>query len=521
MKRRDLLKSIPAAGGLSMMLQGIPLSTMASNKFLQALSGAEECKDRVLVLVQLNGGNDGLNTIVPLESLGKLNKVRSNILIPENDLLTVSGLDNFKLHPSLGALKTFFEEGNLSIVNNVGYPDQNFSHFRSTDIWLTASGADKVVDTGWMGRTLDYEFPDYPNAYPNTDMPHPLAIQIGYVVSPGFHGPNGTTAYALNDPDEFYQLVTNTDSTDTTTPYGHELAFIRQTARQTNAYAEEVKLAAETQANLSSLYPADKENELADQLKIVARLIGGGLKTRVYMVNLNGFDNHAGQVIDGDPESGTHAELLSKISVALNAFQDDMRKMGHAERVLSVTFSEFGRRIASNFSLGTDHGAAAPMILLSDGIDGSIFGNTPTIPDNPTGSDNIPMEVDFRSVYGSILKDWFCIDDETVRDILFGDFQTIPLVTGLKEHKASVFDELILFPNPANNTLNLKVAGVAKIVRIEVYSTVGIRVENYGKKSFPSGTSVHELDIKNLQPGPYFLRVADQQNTLVKPFVVY
>lgn len=521
MKRRDLLKSIPATAGLSMMFQGVPLRSMASNKFLQLLGGAEDCADRVLVLIQLNGGNDGLNTIVPMDSYSSLNSARPNVIIPENNLLNVSGLSDYKLHPSLSAFKTFYEDGNLSLINSVGYPDQNFSHFRSTDIWLTASGAEKVVDTGWMGRTLDEQYPDYPASYPNTDMPHPLAIQIGYVVSPGFHGPNGTTAYSLNDPDEFYDLVTNSDTTDTSTPYGHELAYIRQTALQTSAYATEVKNAADSQANLSTLYPPEKENELADQLKIVARLIGGGLKTRMYMVNLNGFDTHAGQVANGDPLSGAHATLLQKLSVAMNAFQDDIRKMGQSERVLSMTFSEFGRRIVSNNSNGTDHGAAAPMMLVSDGIDGSVFGNTPTIPNNPSVYDNIPMEIDFRSVYGSILKDWFCLDEDTVRDILLGDFQTLPLVTGLKEQNTSVFDDLQLYPNPADNALNLKLSGAAKTVRLEVYSTVGVRVANYGKQSFSSGVNTHTLDISALKAGAYFLRVSDNKHTMVKPFVVY
>jgi uncharacterized protein (DUF1501 family) len=522
MKRRNFIKSISATAGASaIMLNGTPLKAMENSPLINLLKSAgSNCEDHVLVMVQLNGGNDGLNTIVPLDQLSNLVKVRNNITIPENKLLSMNGVANNALHPALTGFQTLFNDSKATIVQNVGYPNQDYSHFRSTDIWLTASNADTVLNTGWGGRYFNTDHPLFPEGYPNTENPDPIAIQVGYIASPAFHGPNANFGHTINGLDEFYDLVEDNDSTDTSNPYGHELAFIRRTARQTNAYNERIKSAAESAANISTLYPAEGENELADQLKIVSRCVAGGLKTKMYLVTLGGFDTHALQVDSNDVTQGTHADLLKKIGDALIAFQDDIEKLNVSERVLSMTFSEFGRRITSNGSLGTDHGAAAPVFMVSNGIDAGIIGENPTITGNETSQDNLPMQIDFRSVYGSVLRDWFCVDEETIREVLFGDFPKLRLTaTSIAEKEAGV-DAIVLYPNPVGSRLNVKLAlSTAQKLNFEVYNALGMRVKQFDTKQVSRGEQVLEFEMNGIKSGAYHLRVYGNNVSLSKPFL--
>ncbi|MGB0167010.1 MAG: DUF1501 domain-containing protein [Luteibaculum sp.] len=501
MKRRDFLKTTAGGALSSFMLQGIPVQSMANSKLLQLLAD-EECEDRILVLIQLNGGNDGLHTLIPLDQYDKLQLARPNFVYPENQALPLLGVNDLALHGSMTHLRNLYADGKLTLVQNVGYPNQNFSHFRSTDIWLTASDEDEVLDTGWLGRTMDCKHPDYPTNYPNEDFPDPIGIQTGVFVSPGFLGQNASYGYAIDDPDNFYQLIDDTDNTPTDTPYGHELSFIRQTARQSNAYSQIIVEAAGKQNNLSDLYPAARQNSLADQLKIVARMIGGGLKTRIYMVSLGGFDTHANQIEPGSPTEGLHGELLFKVSEAMNAFQDDIEKMGVSNKVLSMTFSEFGRRIASNGSYGTDHGSAAPLFIMSSGIEGSIIGNNPVIPNTVGPQDNLDMEIDFRSVYATVLRDWFCIPEDKIREILFGDFDILPLqTTGVKSYDSSLA-QIKLFPNPAQNDVFIENDGQA--YKLEIFDARGMRVK--GPLKF-SGNNLQPIDVSPLKSGSYHVKL--------------
>jgi uncharacterized protein (DUF1501 family) len=522
MKRRNFIKSISAGAGASaIMLNGTPLKALENSPLINLLKSAgSNCEDHVLVMVQLNGGNDGLNTIVPLDQLSNLIKVRNNIALPENQLLNLNGVTNNALHPAFTGMQTLFNDSKATIVQNVGYPNQDFSHFRSTDIWLTASDADTVLNTGWGGRYFNTDHPAFPEGYPNTDNPDPIAIQVGYIASPAFHGPNANFGHTINGLDEFYDLVEDNDSTDTSNPYGHELAFIRRTARQTNAYNERIKAAAEAATNLSTLYPTDGENDLADQLKIVSRCIAGGLKTKMYLVTLGGFDTHAQQVDNTDVTAGMHADLLKKVGDALLAFQDDIEKLNVSERVLSLTFSEFGRRITSNGSLGTDHGAAAPLFMISNGIDAGIIGENPIITGNETAQDNLPMQIDFRSVYGSVLRDWFCVDEDTIKDVLFGDFPKLRLTaTSITEKEAGI-DAILLYPNPVASQLSVKIAlQKAQNVSFEVYNALGMRVKVLESQNLGRGEQVVEFNMKGIKSGAYHLRVYGNGISLSKPFL--
>lgn len=516
MKRRHFLKGASAAVAVPVMLSGFPVASMAESPLLKLLAQAQgDCAGRVLVLIQLNGGNDGLNTIVPIDQYSKLAVARQNILIPENKLLPLQNNNSLGFHPSMTGIHQMYGEGMVTVIQNVGYPQQDFSHFRSTDIWLSGSAADVTVPTGWLGRYLQTDYPDFPTGYPNTTTPDPLALQVGYVVSPAFMGTNGTMGMAITDPDDFYQLITDTESTPTDTPRGHELAFLRQTARQTNAYADRIKTAAGLATNLSTLYPTG--NKLADQLKIVAQLIAGGLETKLYMVSLTGFDTHSEQTDANDTTIGTHAKLLKDVSDAVFAFQDDLKLLQVDDRVLGMTFSEFGRRIVSNGSAGTDHGAAAPLFLFGKAFPGKVLGSNPNLPTNPTSNDNLPLEIDYRSVYASILKDWFCVDDTIVDGVLGGDFEYLPLTTGIGELAEQ--PELNIYPNPFTQFTRVHFSSIGEDVGVEVYSNIGKRVKFQEKKYFSAGPAYIDLDGRDLSSGNYFVRLTSKRYSITKPII--
>ncbi|MDH3710905.1 MAG: DUF1501 domain-containing protein, partial [Cyclobacteriaceae bacterium] len=359
MKRRTFFKrSMPLT--LPLWVGGFPINVSGHSLFDSLAATAGET-DRVLVLIQLNGGNDGLNTVIPLDQYQNLSKVRTNVLIPKNQVLSLDG--KLGLHPSMTGMLELSNQDKLCIVQSVGYPNPNLSHFRSTDIWTSASSAEEIVNSGWLGRYLEQKFEGFPEGYPNEEMPDPLSLTIGPIVSTTCQGPVNNMGMAITSTEAFSQLLTGGVDEAPDTPAGHELIYIRQIIQQTQVYLETIQNAASKANNLSPLYPEPGVNGLSDQLKIVAQLIAGGLKTKVYVVNIGGFDTHANQVVQGNPLQGAHANLLNRLSEAVFAFQDDLDKLGVEERVLGMTFSEFGRRIGSNSSFGTDHGAAAPQFL--------------------------------------------------------------------------------------------------------------------------------------------------------------
>jgi len=328
MKRRDFLKNtVPAGVVIPSLVGGFSFKAFgAEDPIAQSLllPAAIE-NDHVLVIIQLNGGNDGLNMVIPLDNFSNYVNARSNIYIPEDKVLKLSGVTKAGLHPAMTGLQAMYDDGELNIVQSVGYPQPSFSHFRATDIWMSASDSNTVVNSGWAGRFLDAEFPNFPNGYPNATMTDPLAIQIGSATSLTFQGPAVSMGMSISNTSSFYNLINGVRDTAPNTPAGKELNFVRMVAQQTQQYASVIKDAA-AKVPTQVTYPTS--NSLADQLKIVARLIKGGLKTRVYMVNFGGFDTHAVQVNATDTTTGAHATLLGKVSDAIRAFQKDLKFLG-------------------------------------------------------------------------------------------------------------------------------------------------------------------------------------------------
>ena len=509
MKRRDFLKRVAPMSMLPFAINGQPIR--AYGNILGAEAEDFVDTDNVLVLVQLNGGNDGLNTVIPLDQYLNLTAARPDVIIPENKVLKLDGVTATGLHPAMSKMRNMFNDDKLHILQSVGYPNQNYSHFRSTDIWMSASDRDEYLQSGWIGRYLSEEYPNYPNGFPNDDMEDPLAIQIGSVISPVCQGLSVNMGFASSNPTNFYQLLDGNYGDVPDSWAGKELDYIRTVAYQTNEYSKRVKAAAESASNLSTFYPDG--NRLADQLKIVAQLIAGGLKTRVYVVSQGGFDTHANQVdaTDGN-ETGYHAFLLETVSEAINAFQDDLEKLKIDERVIGMTFSEFGRRIISNASTGTDHGAAAPLFMFGTKIKGGLSGDNPDIPANATAQTNIEMEHDFRSIYSTILEKWFCLDKATTGSVLLKDFDAMDLIEDActttsigREKRQRAGDAYITnYPNPFTTNTTIRYYSDGSPVNIQVIDVQGKTVANLVNGVVPQGTNEVIFNALGLPSGTYY-----------------
>ncbi|MCB0695637.1 MAG: DUF1501 domain-containing protein [Saprospiraceae bacterium] len=518
MKRRTFLQhTSTAAVTLPLVLNGNKLSAFTQHALFK---GMQQDSDKVLVLIQMNGGNDGLNMVLPLDQYSNLFLARENILIPETSALKLT--DKTGLHPAMSGLHQTYMNGQLAVFQGVGYPNQNRSHFRSTDIWQSASGATEVINTGWLGRHFDDYAVGYPDGYPNAQYPDPFAITIGSTVNETCQGNLSNYSLALTNPFGLSPLLEDDDTTsDPTQCYGKEIAFVRTSIAQTNAYSEVITAAAEQGANMVE-YEAD--NNLAGQLKTIALLISGGLKTRVYIANIGGFDTHANQVNIGDTTTGGHATLLNRLSEAITLFQQDLTAQKLDQRVVGMTFSEFGRRIKSNGANGTDHGSAAPLFVFGSCVNSRIFGQNPTITDNVGDQEGLAMQIDFRSIYGSLLNQWFGVPTADVKALLNDAYSEIPLIRGCEtkeyeldpDYAEPVDSPFNNSPNPFTGSTQITFQSAGERVHLSVMNSGGYTVSVLVDKYLEAGNYTVPFDASGLPRGNYFayLRTPKRQQSL-------
>lgn len=422
MKRRDFLHQLAHASAYPALFSGLAFDRLdfSSNSML-----SNTLQDgNITVLVKLDGGNDGLNTIIPLDQLSNLNAVRPHVVLPESSIVNL-GAQDLGLHPKLQNFKSLFDENRLKIIQNVGYPNPDFSHFRSMDIWQTASNSNEYLSSGWLGRYVENRNPDYPFNYPNVNYPHPLSIELGWQSSLLFTGNTSFTSIIARNPDDFYQIINEFDNVYPSDYTGIKLKYIQLINKQSNAYGEVIKEAFDSASNDPYAYP---NTDFGRQLEIVGKLIKGGLKSRIYMVQLGGFDTHDSQVDPSDHTQGEHAYLLEELNDGITAFMQNLDEANKSDKVLTMTFSEFGRTITSNGSQGTDHGTAGPMMLFGNKIDPEILGQNPTISPNTNWYDNLPSEYDFRQVYSSVINQWMGGTDTTSKEVLYRDFDQLSII---------------------------------------------------------------------------------------------
>lgn len=539
-------------------LGGIPLKVMAENSLTRMAS--QSTNDRVLVILQMHGGNDGLNAIIPVTDYDLYYSRRPNIAIPlKNSARKMIKLDStlppdaqVGLHPDMGGMKDLYDRGRMAVVQGVSYKNNNGSHFRGRDISFMGGSFDDYFSSGWVGRYLQQEFAPktYPAEFPNADMLDPLAIEMGSDVSLIFHQDgNIPTSISINDPKGFADLVQGLKGFQDqgvdprgyppaallNSPYGKELSWILGLEEKSKDYAQRLydvyKAASATAVTYPERYPFNAptgslNNPLSSQLQLVARLLDGGgagkgVKTKVFLVKIGGFDTHAEQVESYDPTMGGHAALMYHISSAMQAFQNDLRLRGIEDRVLTVTTSEFGRRVHSNGSYGTDHGTGGPVYIFGKGVRPGVTGKVPDLT-----QDNVDMQYDYRQVYASLLRDWMLVDENKINNDIFfknflsgpkeegtGNYENIVLaeqvISGVQENfVAERFGLLDCFPNPAkeSTTIRFRINNTSHVT-INLLDNSGKQLKTVISEEKTEGEHSVKIELSDVPPGFYLYQL--------------
>lgn len=438
LNRRKFLKTTLQGSSL------LALGSVVPQFVVNTAEAAKPGEEKILVIVELTGGNDGLNTVIPFND-DLYHKARPTLRLKKDEVLALN--DDIGLHPSLGGLQSLFEENQLAVVQGVGYPNPNRSHFESMDIWHTADPSRGRRD-GWLGRTL-HRLPKRKGRIPAFHIgldETPLAMH-GAVV-PTLH-PNkpldlnlgtGQTSYEDREyySGEVEQLVNQGQdpnakrrelirdltgfAADSENPL---LGFVQKSSLQAYATIDQLKeilssdfVLPQGDYNFNRGRWQMVREGLAYELQLVAHMIRADLGTRVYYVSIDGFDTHSDQKEE-------HAGLLEELGNAIEAFFAQLSISDDQSRVLVMSFSEFGRRVQENGSKGTDHGAAAPMFLCGPAVKGGLIGEHPSLKPADLDFGDLRYHTDFRQVYATVLEKWLGCDS---RQVLGGDFAPLPLL---------------------------------------------------------------------------------------------
>jgi len=481
-------------------------------------------EDRVLVMLRLGGGNDGLNTVIPLDQYANLMIQRPDIIIPELDLLNLTGT-SLGLHPKMTGMRNLFDDGEMAVVQGVAAPTGR-SHFRASEVWMTGiSDANHVEsETGWLGRILDQEYPGFPSNYPNSAYEDPFAITFNTTPSATCEGHQANFAHPVIDPNNTANIYGGSTTGVLNSYNGSHIEYLEFLGNQTNQYNERIQESVGLGNSISQNYGTD---DVSVALQNIAKMISGGLKSMIYVVDIGGFDTHSNQIDPQDINAGVHGGLWEKISNAVSAFQEDMHALGLNERVIGMTFSEFGRQIAQNGSNGTDHGEAACMFLFGSCIKNQVIGTNPVISDVVVNGDALPLEIDYRDIYSTLLRDWFGIPEIDIEQN-FEDYGGITYyhnlidpcsVIGMQEQEKSQLN-VNVYPNPTTGDLfvDLYVPSGNKI-----FTMVDIKGKLVGQfeRNVPT-TGVHKLMLptSKLSAGAYFLRIQGEETDRKIKFVV-
>ena len=531
MKRRNFIKLTSTASAISLLPSQVTASLNIAKSFLDCT-----ISNRKLVLINLAGGNDGLNTIIPINYYDIYSNLRPSIKVPSSGINSYINLDEtldenqqIGLHPSLTGIKNLYDNDLLRIIQSVGYPSQNKSHFASTDIYSTANDGnswDNGNNSGWIGRFMESYYADLiQNSYP-------LGVEIGSKSnSLGFHG-ESEHGLSVNingqDPSGFYSLISGMagepPSNIPISDYGHELEYIIQTDALSNMYSEAISNSFNNGQNAVS-YP---DTDISNQLKTVARLISGGLESKVYMVKLSGFDTHFGQNQAENDILGDHNDLLNKLSSAVAAFMNDLSAMNLKNDVVGLTYSEFGRKAAENGSLGTDHGETAPMFVFGAPVKGGVSGLNPDL--NEANENNgyqiQTVQFDYRDTLGTLLQDYLGADNlaldatffnntlnqsfsETkIDDLIKSDFSVATncysnSLTNNRDRK-----KIFYIINPVYNDLIIK-------SKNQEYSSFKYELYDLNSKLVSKGSSIinQSISISHLINGIYILNISTNEKS--------
>lgn len=399
--RRDFLKTSSLIG------IGSTLPTFLAKTALAApMADQKGAKDTILVVVQLTGGNDGLNTVIPYKD-PTYGKYRPTIAIPADKVKKLD--DQVGLHPSLEGLAELYQDRSFSVIQAVGYPNPSQSHFRSMDIWHAASTAESLTE-GWIGKALKHMNSSAFHVAAGNES-SPLALNGAPARVPSI---KSLEDFQLRLSESAQKPVLEGSAKVGSSTGPSMLDFVRRTALNTYSSTDKLKEIGKDYTPKVP-YPA---TGLANRLKLCAQLIDAGLGSRIFYVSIDGFDTHASQ----GGVAGAHANLLNEVSSAIHAFYKDLSARGHKDRLLIMTFSEFGRRAKENGSKGTDHGSGAPVFVVGGKLKGGVIGKHPDLNDLDNG--NLKHSIDFREIYATLLDQWLGVPS---RDILGEAYKPLPL----------------------------------------------------------------------------------------------
>jgi len=388
MKRREFLKNAAFAAAGTLFVP-------AFMKPFEALALDELSSYKNLVVVQLSGGNDGLNTVVPFGN-DIYYQMRKSIAIKPDNVIKLNDLQG--LNPNLSSLRELYDQGWMSVINDVGYPNPDRSHFRSMDIWQTASDADKYLSTGWIGRYLDSNCAGGASPYTAIEVDDSLSLAMKGSLKKGIALKDPAALYR-NTNEAFFREMIKSEKDHLTED---NLGYLYKTMIETSSSASYIQSSSKLYQQ-NALYPA---TAFANQLKTVSKFICSGLKTRVYYVSMSGFDTHVNQ-------NNQQGRLLKQYAEGINAFVKDLNQNNKLNDTLVLTFSEFGRRVAQNASNGTDHGTANNMFLFGGRLKKQgIYNVAPDLANLENG--DLKYQIDFRQVYGTILEKWMDVNNNQV-----------------------------------------------------------------------------------------------------------
>ncbi len=425
--RRQFLQTTALGASITWTIPSFLSRTLAALEANAADSATQITTGKdapILVVLQMAGGNDGLNTVVPFTNDFYF-KARPALQIPAKDVLQLN--NEFGFHPGMTGFKALFDEGRLSIIHGVGYPNPNRSHFRSTEIWQTASDANKIEKYGWLGRYFDNVCKGCdPTIGINIGRQAPQAFTSAKPAGVSLDNPqnyrfaSNDSKDGLNSTEHFFRELNGTGTADFDSAEmsaGATIAGVAGKAAATVSpldYLERTALDAQVSSDTILSITRKVQNQvnyppsaLANSLRLVARLIGGGLPTRIYYVSQGGYDTHANQTPAQD-------RLLRELAVSVQSFVKDLTAQGNADRVLIMTFSEFGRRVAQNANGGTDHGAAAPLFMIGPKMRAQFVGQFPSLSPHDLRNGDLKFTTDFRSVYAGVLENWLRVPSATI-----------------------------------------------------------------------------------------------------------
>ena len=436
MKRSEFLKLSGKLGLTApFLVNGI---AARASRWMEGIDLPADCMnitDRVVVIVRLGGANDGLNTIIPISQYDTYANIRPSLRINQTGSGAYIYLDNTLpdnkrsgLHPSLTGFKSLYDQGMLAILPGVGYPAPNYSHFASENTMFSGKdgNTNQSLQDGIFGRYLASIFPNLAGN-PNSQNQDPLAIHMGSSNPSLFYGHSHETGIEYNITSLQAQLwaTVGFEANAIDIPGGSEhqelIDYILFVEKSMDVYYDKVMQNFTNGNNSTAIYP---ETDLGRQLKTVARMLKGGSRTKIFQVTLGGFDTHANQVVAGDTHTGNHANLLSNLSNALLAFQSDIETLGFADKVMTVTFSEFGRQVRQNANQGTDHGNISPFFVVGKQVQPGVLNSHPVIPDSGFQYADSERKYDYRQIFATLLQDWLGSDDTTMQVAGLNSFST-------------------------------------------------------------------------------------------------